>query len=408
LSAIAQRLPSRSARYALQTPDPLGLSQGMTASHLEFYTKFQISPVRQDIGDLAKHFQRREALYRQLGILPRFVGGRRVLEVGPGGGYNSLYTASLGPSRYVLVEGNPTGIEHMKALFAQFPDWSDMTKIVPSKLEDWTPDDQYDFVFCEGLLSGVPNPEEILNKLSAATAKGGVLTITCVDHLSHFPETLRRAFAQLAIDPKDSLETQVQKILPMMEPHLTSLPGMSRRHDDWVIDNLIHPGSIIPLINFPEAVAVLATRFEFYASSPHIVTDWRWYKSIVGDDWSFNIPAVEQYWSLAHNMLDYRAVLPPRPPKANEHLYDLCTKAREQLEIFERRRNPVFLQNFRTFLDEIITDVSDFSDVAADALAEAAAILATEPFDPQAVARAKKFGAFFGRGQQYISLTRIH
>lgn len=379
----------------------------MTASHLEFYTTFNISPVRQDIGDLTQHFQRREALYRQLGILPRFVKDTQVLEVGPGGGFNSLYTGSLLPSRYVLVDGNPTGIEHMKELFAQFPDWTNMTEIVLSRLEDWRPEEQFDYVFCEGLLSGVPNPEEILNKLADATAIGGVLTITCVDHLSHFPETLRRAFAQLAVDPDDSLDTKVSKIFPMLEPHLATLPGMSRRHDDWVIDNLIHPGSIIPLINFPEAVAVLAPRFEFYASSPHMVTDWRWYKSIVGDNWGFNLPAIEQFWAQAHNLLDYRRVLPPRSGEANQRLYDLSTAARAQLEIFERKRDPAFLANFRSLLDEMIDDARSFSSDVADALGEAAKLLAADKFDPQAVAKASKFGAFFGRGQQYISLTRI-
>lgn len=379
----------------------------MTASHLEFYTQFNISPVRQDISDLARHFQRREALYRHLGILPRFIAGRSVLEVGPGGGFNSLYTASLGPSRYLLVEGNPTGIGHMKGLFAQFPEWTAATTIVESTLEAWRPDRDYDFVFCEGVLSGVPNPEELLNKLGDATARGGVLTITCVDHLSHFPETIRRAFAQLAVDPADDLDVKVEKILPMMEPHLRTLPGMSRRHDDWVIDNLIHPGSIIPLINFPEAVAVLAPRFEFYASSPHLIADWRWYKSIVGDDWGFNLQAIDQFWEQAHNVLDYRRVFAPRAPQANQRLYDLSTAARAQLEIFERRREPVFMERFRALLGEIIDDVRSYSDDVADALAEAASLLAANRPDPKAVANASKFAALFGRGQQYISLTRI-
>jgi methyltransferase family protein len=380
----------------------------MTASHLEFYTQFNISPVRQDISDLERHFQRREALYRQLGILPHFVAKRSVLEVGPGGGYNSLYTASLGPARYVLVEGNPTGIGHMEGLFAQFPQWTGMTRIVQSRLEDWRPDHQYDLVFCEGLLSGVPNPEEILNKLADSTSIGGVLTITCVDHLSHFPETLRRAFAQLMVEPDDDLDTKVEKILPMMEPHLRTLPGMSRRHDDWVIDNLIHPGSIIPLINFPEAVAVLAPRFEFYASSPHIITDWRWYKAIVGDDWGFNLQAIEQFWAQAHNLLDYRKVLPPRDPLANQRLYDLCTAARAQLERFERRRDFTFMTNFRELLGKITEDVRYFSNDIAEALAEAAELIGADRPDPRAVGEAAKFGALFGRGQQYISLTRMN
>jgi trans-aconitate methyltransferase len=380
----------------------------MTASHLDFYTQFNISPVRQDISDLERHFQRRAALYRQLGILPQFVAKRAVLEVGPGGGYNSLYTASLGPSRYVLVDGNPTGIEHMKALFAQHAPWTGMTKIVQSRLEDWRPDSQYDFVFCEGLLSGVPNPEEILNKLADSTSLGGVLTITCVDHLSHFPETLRRAFAQLAVEPGDDLDTKVGKILPMIETHLRALPGMSRRHDDWVIDNLIHPGSIIPLINFPEAVAVLAPRFEFYASSPHMITDWRWYKAIVGEDWGFNMQAIDQFWAQAHNLLDYRRVLPARDPLANQNLYDLCTAARAQLERFERKRDFSFMTTFRELLGKIVEDVRYFSNDIAEALAEAAQLLASDKPNAKAVSEAQKFGALFGRGQQYISLTRTN
>jgi hypothetical protein len=380
----------------------------MTASHLDFYTKFNISPVRQDISDLSRHFQRREALYRQLGILPRAIHGQTVLEVGPGGGYNSLYTAALGPQRYVLVEGNPTGIAHMNSLFGQHPEWTGMTTIVQSRLEDWKPDQQYDFVFCEGVLSGVPNPEEILNKLADSTSVGGLLTITCVDHLSHFPETVRRAFAQLSIDPDDNLETKVGKILPMMEPHLQTLPGMSRRHDDWVIDNLIHPGSIIPLINFPEAIAVLAPRFEFYASSPHLIADWRWYKAIVGDDWGFNIHAIEQFWMLAHNMLDYRSVLPARNSLANQRLYDLCTEARALLERFERKRDLRFMADFRLVLAKIADEARDFSSEAAEALAEASELLADDQPTPSSVANAEKFGALFGRGQQYLSLTRTN
>jgi hypothetical protein len=43
----------------------------------------------------------------------------------------------------------------------------------------------------------------------------------------------------------------------------------------------------------------------------------------------------------------------------------------------------------------------------AEALAEAAELLATDHPDPTAIAEAEKFGPLFGRGQQYISLTRM-
>lgn len=378
----------------------------MTASHLQFYTEHKISPVRQDISDLAGHFQRREALYRHLGLLPSFLAGRTVLEVGPGGGFNALYTASLGPGRYVLLDGNPTGIAHMKALFAGYPDWMGDVEIVLSRLEDYRADRPFDFVFCEGLLSGVPNPEEILLGLARATAPGGVLVTTCVDHLSHFPETIRRLFGQLAVDPGDDLATKTAKILPMMEPHLRTLGGMNRRRDDWVIDNLIHPGSIIPLINTPETIAVLSAEFDFYAGSPHFVQDWRWYKSLTGEGRDFNAPAIAQYWANAHSLLDHRRQFAPRDPSANRRLYDLCTQARREVELFEVARDRRHVGRFRAHLREIAADARTFSAEIAEALAEADALLDGEDIDPQAVAAARAFAPLFGRGQQYLSFSK--
>lgn len=378
----------------------------MTASHLQFYTTHKISPVRQDISDLRGHFQRREALYRHLGILPAFLAGRRVLEVGPGGGFNALYTAALKPGHYTLVDGNPTGIEHMKELFAKYPEWTRDLKIVLSRLEEYKPERLFDFVFCEGLLSGVPNAAEVLTCLGSFTAPGGVLVITCVDHLSHFPETIRRMFGQLVVSPNDDLATKAAKILPMMEPHLRALGGMNRRHDDWVIDNLIHPGSIIPLINMPETVAVLGSQFDYYAGSPHFVQDWRWYKSLVGAGWSFNAQAVDQYWANAHNLLDYRRQLPPRSPTANQALYALCTHARRQVELFEEGRDRCFLDAFNDDLGKIAADARTYSAEVAEALAEAERLLRAKQIDTDAVANARAFAPLFGRGQQYLSFSK--
>mgnify|MGYP006176012067 CR=1 FL=1 len=49
--------------------------------------------------------RRRDSLYRVLGLPPSFVRGRSVIEFGPGSGHNALFTASLAPARYVLVDG---------------------------------------------------------------------------------------------------------------------------------------------------------------------------------------------------------------------------------------------------------------------------------------------------------------
>src|SRR6266481_6089335 len=102
----------------------------MTESLLEFYQRHRISPVRQDIQDLQAHFARRAALYRHLGVLPGFLRGRTVLEFGPGSGFNSLYTASLLPSRYLLVEANPRGIDDIRQLFSDYPSLAERIEIV--------------------------------------------------------------------------------------------------------------------------------------------------------------------------------------------------------------------------------------------------------------------------------------
>ncbi len=377
-----------------------------SASHIAFYTRYNISPVRQDIADLTRHFERRESLYRQLGILPHHLHGKRVLEAGPGSGFNSIYTAVLEPSRYLLVEGNPAGIDHINTLFADFPHLRERIEIRYSLLEDFRSKEKFDFVFCEGVLSGINNPHELLDILYANLAPGGVLVVTCVDHISNFPETIRRLFAQMIIEPEQALPEQVARLLPIFAPHLKTLTGMSRRHDDWIIDNLIHPGSVIDNISFPEVIGHLQDRLHFFASSPHFVTDWRWYKDITGKNKDFNQPAINQYWSQAHNLLDYRDVVPPIAERTNRKLYEICTAVRARLRRFEQTRNMQEVKKISGDMHAIIEIVQDFSKKTAASLQEAANILGNMPLNVSALAQSENFGRLFGRGQQYLSMTK--
>src|SRR5207253_10744444 len=62
------------------------------------------------------------------------------------------------------------------------------------------------------------------------------------------------------------LEKQTATLTPVFGPHLASLAGMSRPHDDWVIDNLLNPASIGPYLPIFEAIAAIEHDFEFFAS----------------------------------------------------------------------------------------------------------------------------------------------
>ena len=380
----------------------------MTESLLDFYRKHQISPVRQDIRDLAVHFGRRSALYRHLGILPTFVRDKTVLEIGPGSGFNSLYTASLQPLRYVLVEANPRGVDDIRNLFAGYPDFAARIEIVPLSAEEYRPGTPFDFVLCEGMLAlaGVPDPIPLLETVARNTAPGGLLVITCIDAVSDLSEVLRRFVAQWLIDPSEDLSAHVRRLLPVFSPHLSTLRGMSRQHDDWIVDNLLSPASIGPLLSIPDAITALDDGFDVFGSSPRFLTDWRWYKSIGGESDRFNELATESYWSNVHNLLDYRSLSAPREPGENRALYQTCSALRDSVHHFELSRERGMLSWFLTALTTIEDNVRGFAPETADGIADLREALAQPSFDAESIARASHFGPWFGRGQQYLSFSK--
>jgi SAM-dependent methyltransferase len=379
----------------------------MTESLLDFYRRHQISPVRQDIRDLGAHFGRRAALYRHLGILPAFLRGRTVLEIGPGSGFNSVYTASLEPSRYVLVEPNPRGVDDIRALFSNDAGLAGRIEIVSASVEDFQPSQPFEFVFCEGMLAlaGVSDPGRLLRAVARQSAPGGVLVITCIDAVSQLSEVLRRFIAQWLIDPADDLDRQVQRLLPVFSPHLSTVKGMTRRHDDWIIDNLLNPASIGPLLSIADAVAVLRDEFDVFGASPRFLIDWRWYKAIAGGSDRFNELALADYWANVHSLIDYREVWPPRDPAANRRLYDACVIVRRAVQEYERSRDHGVLSVIVGALGPIATSVEAFSPATAGAIAGMTAIL-QQPSIEAAAAASHAFAPWFGRGQQYLSFSR--
>ena len=84
------------------------MSHKQEVPYIDFYKKHNIAPVSQDISNLEKHFARREALYRSLGLLPAYFRGKALLEFGPGCGHNALFTKSLTPGKYILVDAKST------------------------------------------------------------------------------------------------------------------------------------------------------------------------------------------------------------------------------------------------------------------------------------------------------------
>ena len=68
---------------------------------IEYYGKHEMSPVKQDLSDFNRHCAKREKLYRQLGMPVIAFEGKRILEVGPGSGYNTLAFILWGGARHI-------------------------------------------------------------------------------------------------------------------------------------------------------------------------------------------------------------------------------------------------------------------------------------------------------------------
>jgi len=229
------------------------------------------------------------------------------------------------------------------------------------------PDRPFDIVLCDRLVAEAPNPEEILSKLSAALAPGGLLVVGCADHLLQFPGTIRRLLARSADSAADPLAAD----------------------------------TVIPVINVPETIAVLAAQFLFQGSSPRFASEGE----EANHGWGVNAAANDRYWRRAHTLLAPHLSAPMRPAEVNQRLYDLCTKARAQVAAFERSGRLVFVERTKALLADIADDVRGFAPVVSDALLEAADLLAPDGTDPEAMASATRFTALLGEGRQRIHLS---
>lgn len=366
---------------------------------VDFYRELAISPVHQDLSDPAKHRARRAALYRHLGIPPLYVRDARVIEFGPGSGHNALYTASLGPRRYVLVEHNPKGIADMRELFGRFE--IDCAEIVESLAEDFRSDERFALVIAEGMLPYAFGPGELARKISEFTEPGGILIVTCVDGPGALDTVARRLIGWRIVAPEVPPRERVGPLASFFDSHLRTLPGRSRPTEDWVLDNVVQPftGS---LFSIPDALAAAGEGFEIYGASPHFLTDWRWYKAIP-EGAPANRFALEQYRRTILNFLDYRNALPPHDEALGTLIVERCNAA---YVLMQKREN-----EGKNTMPEIVSALRDVANAArplsrqtGEALDALIAFLAKDG-EPD-FALLEPFAPYFSRGAQYVSLIR--
>lgn len=374
----------------------------MNRAFVDYYRERGISPVGQDITDLERHFQRRAALYRFLGIPPLYIQGRSVLEFGPGSGHNALYTASQSPARYVLVDGNPRGVRETRELLLSGTALSPaQCTIIESLVEDFETADTFELVLAEGLIPFQLDPAAIARKVAEFVTPNGILVVTCADGASIIGEVCRRLLAErFAGDVTGRPRRELLRRI--FGPHLATLAGMSRSLDDWLDDNIDHPWIGRPF-SIRDAISCLEGQgYRIYGASPHMFVDWRWYKDVVGPQAAFNQRACESYLQNVINLLDYRLTLPPQDAETGKRLLDSTDRLYDLMQASERGDSGAVTEAV-TVLDDIAAQVSAFAPQTAASLREVAHALRCAVLDVKSL---RNFESHFGRGQQYLSFVR--
>ena len=374
----------------------------MSRPFVDFYRDNAISPVSQDIVDLGRHFERRSSLYSTMGIPSHLLGGRDIIEFGPGSGHNALYTASLEPHSYTLVDGNPYGLTEARRLFATHVPACNV-QFVESLIEDYA-GNVVDFVICEGTIPFQRDPEAMARRVASFVRPGGLVTLTTVDSVSYLAESLRRlaceCIAPTSLSPAERLEI----LRPLLALHLGTLAAMSRPLDDWIWDNILQP-MVHATFSIPAAIEALGENFDFYGASPSFATDWRWYKELYGSARDFNQRAADAYRRNIVNFLDWRTgSLRPLEENLGETIIALCDEIVEI--VLGSADEPATERATRVVepLHSLQTLVAPISPVTAEAIAEATSMFESGRFERFGEPTA--FLSFFGRAQQHVTFVR--
>ena len=232
---------------------------------------------------------------------------------------------------------------------------------------------------------------------------GGMLLITVCDNIGTLSEILRRLIAETICPSSAPVEERLDAIRPFFADHFSSISGTSRPLDHWLMDNLIH-NWFHPGFPMDDAIRALQDDFEVFGTSPKFLSDWRWYKQVVGQDAKLNELAIQQYKVNGIAFVNGSRVLPPVEESAADMLRDHAQKLWDyMIGVQDGKADlwPDVAESCKTIAEVL----KPYDAETSEAIEEAAVYFQNvEEIDPHT--HFNKFISFFGQGQQYISFVR--
>jgi SAM-dependent methyltransferase len=381
--------------------------------HLAYYREHAIVPVQYQFENLRAHVERRDGLYRSLGLPPAAFRAVRVLEVAPGTGQNSVYVASCMPETLDLVEPNPASLAAIENVYAPLTLRHTRPRVHGMRLEEFDPAARFDVVLCENWLGGLPNELALIGKLAGLVAPGGVLVLTVVPFSGFFPNVMRKLLGLRVVGPGLDFEAKTQLLLEAFAPHLSTIANMTRSHRDWVQDCLLNPHYLNVALPLEAALDAVGADMEALATFPRFGADWRWFKALTGAERRFNENLLQAFRRNTHNFLDYRRVWPERAAEANASLDAAC----QGLHMAAIAWHAAFQEaaggplrdraaDISRLLEAMSGELADVDPSLSEATSELRDVWNASEVTTRMIARMEAFGALFGRETVYLSLTR--
>lgn len=240
----------------------------------------------------------------------------------------------------------------------------------------------------------------MLRHIASFVKPGGILVITTVDAVSFLSEAIRRFLARLHIGQPNLDLTHVTRLVDFFKNDLDSLKAMSRKREDWVIDQIIHPWNGPPF-SMADAIATLGSGFSAHGTSPRFFSDWRWYKSIHQKDDGFSTALLASYKSEVHNFLDWRFSLPAADVDSNNNLLALARQIYDLEFAMETGEKPFESTPIVNLLQKIWDECKQLHDDTRLSLAKA-----IEAISSKSSLKQCDLLGWWGRGQQYLSFIR--
>lgn len=381
-------------------------------SLLKYYLKHGISPVCYLANDLSEHLERRQSLYNMLGLPGILFRGKKILEIAAGSGQNSLYVALQRPSRYVIVEPNPVALKQIEETYRDFSGPHTRPEIIPITLEEYPSKELFDVVICEGWLGSSRHERSLVGSLADRVAPGGMIILTALSISGWLANLVRYCMIQKLLTNKPcGYDSRVGLVLKALSSHLRTISGMTRRHEDWVKDNMVNTTYLDQGLTLEMILKKTSPKgFTVFGASPDFITEWRWFKQLHGGNTRTNENAMACYERHSHDFLDYRRTFGQRTPAANRELNKwsvalLAALSRSKTKA-PHELNRAYFRGIVQILHRIGKNLQSVSTDLNAACNEAIKILNTPETTPSAIAAMKHYRSWFGRETLYFSLTR--